>query len=98
VRQAFTDLAQDLETFVRNRAAVELQSMSVETPGQARLRCEGRWIGDFLEGDAGSSERRISSPETLRTTKIGHARIHADTGTGGDQEAVGLPDQFGAAW
>ena len=60
MRQALTDPAQDLETFVRNRATVELQSMSVETPGQARLRCKGRWIGDLLKDDAGSSERGIS--------------------------------------
>ena len=94
--QALADPAQDLKTGVRHGAAVELQPMPVETPGKARFRCEGGWIGNLLEGNPRPSKRRVSPPETLRTAKIGEAGVDPDACTGGDQQPVGLGDQFGA--
>ncbi len=73
MRQAVADLAQDLETLMGDGAAVEIQSMGVETPGQAGLPREGGRIGDLLEGDTRATERRVGAPEALRPTEVGQA-------------------------
>ena len=97
VWQAFADSLQDPETLVGHRPPVEVQAMPVETPGQAGLRGEGGRGGDRLEGDACTTECRVSAPEPLWSTKIRQSGVDSDARSSGDQQAVGLTDHFGAA-
>ena len=97
VFQVLADPTQNLESLVRNGVPVEVQSVPVETPGQAWTGDKGRGIGDLLESDARPTKSRVGAPEALPATKIGQTGIHPDAGTSGDEQSVSLPDEVRAA-
>ena len=95
--QPFAHATQNVEPRMRHGRPIEVQTMSVEAPGQFGIVDKGTRIGNLFKTDAGGTECRISPPETLRPAKIGQTRIDAESGTGSKQQTIGLRDQFGTA-
>lgn len=85
---------QDVETFVRDRGSVQIETMAVEAPGGSRLRLEGVRIGNVVKIDPGPPQGRINAPKTTRPPEIRHAGIDTHAGARGNDEAVGMGQQI----
>jgi len=78
---------------MRHRLPVERQSVPVKPPGQARITAKVVRAGDLFERHASTTERRIGTPEALRTAKIRQPGIHPHAGSGSNQQPIGLTDE-----
>jgi hypothetical protein len=80
------EIPQNSETVMRYGLAVEIQTVPVESPTtpwilfETRRRCHGFKI------DARTGKRRISPPEPLVTAEVRKTGVHAESGTGNDDE------------
>src|SRR5574343_1493534 len=70
--------------------AVEIETMTVEPPGQPGVVGKSAGVGDRFKGNAGPAERRINAPEAARPPKVGQAGIDTHAGSGGNQQTVGF--------
>ena len=73
---ALAPAAEDLETGVRRRGAVEIEPVPEEAPCLFRISMEPVGVGDFLE--AAAMEDRIGPPEALRPTEVRQATRSGD--------------------
>ena len=99
VRHRLAPALRQRKAGVRHGLAIQREPVPVEAPSLARPSPEGGWRCDGVEIDAGAAQCGVGVPESLRTEKVGQARIHGHARSGGHQQAIGLRNQRGGlAW
>jgi hypothetical protein len=78
--------SQHLKSGVRLGMAIQQQTMAVKAPRQLRVREKMFGLGNVEKGEIVLPQRRVMLPETLFAPEIRQARVHAHTGTGGNQQ------------
>lgn len=76
-----------------NGLPVKVQAVPIKTPGQARIARKGCRAGNVGEIEPGLPQRRIGTPEAGLPAKIGQPGIDPHTGTGCNDQAIGLLDK-----
>jgi hypothetical protein len=90
----FCPPAEDMKSGVRLRSAIQVQAMSIETPGQRRIVSKPAWIGQGDKIEAEFLVRRIGLPKALIAPEVRQTRIDSHAGAGADQESLSAPDRF----
>jgi hypothetical protein len=90
VRQAFAPAAEDGESVVRHRGAIQVHPVPEEAPRQLRVGPEPVWVTHL--GELPAAERRVRLPEPGVAAEVGQAGIDAHARTGPDKQGVGGAD------
>ena len=89
---------EDGEPGVRHCLAVQGQAVAVKAPCAAGVLHKAFGVGDAGEVDACSGEGRVSIPKALLAPKVRQAGIHAYSRASGNDQGVGLLNQFGSVF
>lgn len=91
------EFAQQAETAVGQRLAVQVQPVAVEPPGQLGVLGEVTRVGDLLEPQAEPRVRRVRAPEPFAAPEVRQPGVDAHPGAGADQERAGAVEQLRGA-
>ena len=89
-RHGLAPALQNPEAGMRLSGTVQIQTMTVEAPGTARLRIEGFRAGYAMEINLLTPKHRVSLPESFCAPEVRQARVNAYPGTSGHYQRIGL--------
>ena len=98
VGHLLSPLSEDLKAIMWGRVAVELEAVSVESPGFSRILVEPSRVGHLGKADSGVAECGVGFPETFVATEGGEAGVGSHAGTGTDEESIGVMDGVGSGF
>src|SRR5690606_11342171 len=94
VRKLRSDLLKDIESFVWPRVAIQVQTMTIKTPGHSGVTAEQLRRSDILKTDARRLEGGVGAPESLRASEIGKAGVDTHSCPRRHQKRVRVADEL----
>ncbi len=80
---------QDPESLMRQSGAVQVEPMTVETPGQCRIGGEPLWVRQGSKAETELLVGRVGFPESLVPAESGQPGVDPHAGSRCNQERIG---------